>query len=277
MKKANPGLLQRAVHSIIRLARNNTHKAQERSHEVEGIQFRFLVASQEAHEWYVEGEGGAANRADLAFWRSHLLESGQVVFDCGAFQGFTTLFLARCVGPQGRVVSFEINPSNAELVERNVELNGFDNVKVERYAVGSSAQPVQYLNRPNAAVVSSQANWIAALQTRFFGSRQAAQTTLDDYCETHDLWPTMVKIDVEGSELEVLRGARKLLESHPRLAIELHPQLLARRQQSVEAVLEQLPTDRYEHWVQWAENDAPVPYEGNPVESRVQLFALPKS
>ncbi len=60
----------------------------------------------------------------------------QIVFDVGAFNGLLTMFFARAVGKNGKVVAFEPNPSLCNKIKENLMLNNFDNVKVNQLALG---------------------------------------------------------------------------------------------------------------------------------------------
>ena len=123
----------------------------------------------------------------------------------GAACGFHTLIGARAVGGTGRVIAIEADPANAADLEAQVELNRFDNVEVVRKVVAA------YLSEP----------W-----SRTDGG-PVTPTTIDQL--THDFQPpTLIKIDVEGLELEVLRGAQATLREHrPTLVIEAHFRELA--------------------------------------------------
>jgi methyltransferase FkbM-like protein len=72
------------------------------------------------------------------------------------------------------------------------------------------------------------------------------QTTLDREVDELRLVPALIKIDVEGAELEVLKGAARVLEAHrPRLLISLHPRRLAQVGADCETVLAWLRAHRY--------------------------------
>lgn len=272
---APAGSLARRVWDILRRASQSEYPVFERIHSVAEEEFLFRVACPEAEEWYVRGAGARACRPDLSFWKERLVRPGDLVFDCGGFQGFTTLFLSRCVGPKGQVVTFEINQKNAAVLAENLALNEIENVRLENSAVGSSSEDVAFMNRPNGAVLPRNGSWVGLLQSWAFGRAKARQTTLDGFCQREELWPTFVKIDVEGYEVEVLKGAGRLLATLPGLAIELHPQLLARRGQRVEEVFPLLQPFGYELWVQWKEDLEPEPYRGESITHRTQLFAVP--
>jgi len=61
---------------------------------------------------------------------------GQTVFDVGAFTGLFTMFFARAVGKNGKVVAFEPNPSLCNKIKENSLLNNFGNVEVKQVAIG---------------------------------------------------------------------------------------------------------------------------------------------
>jgi FkbM family methyltransferase len=71
-------------------------------------------------------------------------------------------------------------------------------------------------------------------------------TTIDDLCTARGLAPAIVKIDVEGAEAEVLRGARRVLRAHhPAVCLELHFDELERRGESASALLEDMASMGY--------------------------------
>ncbi len=133
------------------------------------------------------------------------LSPGDTFFDVGAACGFHTLIGARAVGGTGRVIAIEADPANAADLEAQVELNRFDNVEVVRKVVAAD---------------------LSELWSRTDGG-PVTPTTIDQL--THDFQPpTLIKIDVEGLELEVLRGAQATIRKHrPTLVIEAHFRELA--------------------------------------------------
>jgi FkbM family methyltransferase len=77
--------------------------------------------------------GGPRKEAD------YRVRQGDVVAEMGAYQGHYTLYLARAVGPHGRVIAIEPNPRNVAVLRRNVEANGFDWVTVVEKGVSDQA------------------------------------------------------------------------------------------------------------------------------------------
>ena len=150
-----------------------------------------------------------------------LIAPGDVVYDVGASIGFFSLLAARLTGPEGRVVALEPAPGPAEAVRVNAALNDLRNVTVVEAAAGA-AQGRERL-------------WVVADQTSSHlagrGEHPLAEMALEvDVLALDDLVgergfppPALVKIDVEGSELDALRGMRGILAEHrPKLVCELH-------------------------------------------------------
>jgi hypothetical protein len=97
---------------------------------------------------------------------------------------------------------------------------------------------------------------------------------LDDYMHLN---PTFLKIDVEGFEVAVLNGAKRILSTHPKLAIELHTGLLAGYGSSAEDIFRWIGIENYEIWIQWEDGKEPEKYDLRaPIVSRVHLFCIPR-
>lgn len=158
---------------------------------------------------------------------------GLTVFDIGGWEGVYTMFFSRAVGETGHVVTFEPNPINQDRIAENVRLNGLSNVTVRPVALGEYVADAELLI---PAGVSGEA-YVATSASRDSlpgGSTRMTirVTTGDDEMRLNRLpVPDFVKIDVEGFELNVLRGMRNTIEHYkPRLFIELHHTLNCPRQ-----------------------------------------------
>ena len=73
--------------------------------------------------------------------------TGTTVYDVGGFEGIMSLFFARCVGPTGRLITFEPNPANYAAIVANVALNGFAHVDVRPIAVGAAPEGQRWSSR----------------------------------------------------------------------------------------------------------------------------------
>jgi FkbM family methyltransferase len=129
-----------------------------------------------------------------------LISSGDTILDVGANVGNHTLFFSQCVGPGGRVLSFEPQRFLFKILCANALLGRYQNVWPYRLAVGDEEGTVD-IPVPN----SERPNNFGGYSLSFDKFKEAADiTTIDtiapDQCH-------LIKIDVEGMELSVLRGA----------------------------------------------------------------------
>lgn len=154
-----------------------------------------------------------------------LVRPGQTCLDVGAHKGYFSLMLARLVGFEGRVVAFEAHPENAQMLRRNVKLNGYaDVVEVENLAISDTSEGKATLH---AGRRSASAEWTIITEADSKGrpakpAIAVGQTTLDDYFGSED-HIDFIKIDVEGAEARVLAGAKRvILDQDPVLLIEFH-------------------------------------------------------
>jgi len=153
-----------------------------------------------------------------------LLRDGMVFVDVGANQGEFTLAAAKRL-PHGRVLAFEPMAGIFERLLRNLEANAFRNVSARRQGLWSEPGRRPLYSRPSAFGDGSAHEGLATLFPNSLRSAPAGEiecTTLDAAVDAEGLERVdLVKIDVEGAELGVLRGARATLERHrPVLLIE---------------------------------------------------------
>ena len=149
-----------------------------------------------------------------------MIRPGDVVLDIGANFGLHTLLAAHIIGPAGRAFAFEPVPANLRLLRRNVRLNGFhDRVSIIPSAVSNSTQAQLPFSIP-----SGDLSVTAFLTTEGNGSstRMVPNVRLDDY-RNFRRPARLIKIDVEGAELGVLKGAEELISSdRPVILAEVH-------------------------------------------------------
>jgi FkbM family methyltransferase len=140
------------------------------------------------------------------------LNRGAVFVDVGANIGYYTLIASKFVGSSGRVHAIEPIPSTAAILRANVKLNGCSNVIVHEVAIWSSKRELT-LRVPGS--------WYGLASFLRDGVGVTVNTaTLDELLKNEDFVDCM-KIDVEGAELEVLRGARSILKRTKYLVLEL--------------------------------------------------------
>jgi FkbM family methyltransferase len=146
---------------------------------------------------------------------------GAVVLDVGANVGISAMMMARWCGSEGHIYAFEPSPTPKKLLAKHLELNGLsDRVTISDCALSDA--------EGTAIFYASGISGKSALSDANIGQDSEAVkvsvTTIDSYCETNKIKPSLIKIDVEGFEFKVLNGARKTLrEVQPRILVELHP------------------------------------------------------
>lgn len=155
---------------------------------------------------------------------------GAVAFDIGANVGAYSLLLGQWVGPGGAVFAFEPAPHTHDGLRRQIRLNGLDQIVTPvRAAVGAAPATASFVIEPTAGEGRLA---VAGTTTDGAGTTVDVQvTTIDEFCARGRLTPDFIKIDVEGAELDVLRGARETIRrTRGRLAlfVEMHPSIWAR-------------------------------------------------
>ena len=146
------------------------------------------------------------------------LSHGDTFIDVGANFGMHSLLAAHYVGPAGNVIAFEPVPWNIRLLRKNLSLNGFTS-RSHVYECALASQGGEYV----PMTIEPGLSPAASLANNFQGNQiQVKATTLDESLGTLDVIPSLVKIDVEGAELEVLKGASETLYLRPDLLIEVH-------------------------------------------------------
>ena len=152
------------------------------------------------------------------------LEPGDVVYDIGANVGFFALLSARLVGPTGRVYAFEPHAGNAAALEANAARNGLaDRIEVIRVALADSTGTAELIVSRWSAFHRLQGNGREP-NRQDEGTITVPVSTLDGYVTEHGLRPPrLVKIDVEGAEIAVLKGMAEVAERfRPVIVTECH-------------------------------------------------------
>lgn len=171
--------------------------------------------------WYVLEDAGtpgamARSRVEPEEWMMEALLPEMTVIDVGAHQGRYAIQFSRRVGENGLVLAVEPEDRNLALLHRNLELNEIHNVLSIRGACWSRREPLQFSH--GGTLDLSRVTQSAAKNGDLIG------LPLDDLVAKVALRRVdLVKIDVEGAELEVLEGAQRVLrEFRPSLFVECH-------------------------------------------------------
>jgi len=154
----------------------------------------------------------------------------RVVFDVGAHVGFYSIPASFVVDKSGKVIAFEPADINYSLLLKHKKLNGLKNLYVYKCVVGESSKSNVIFYETNLPVGLPR-----KIPIKGYKKVYKSQISLDDFSVSKDLIPEVMKIDVEGAELEVLKGASYILEKyHPVLFLSIHPNLIRYYNSSVE-------------------------------------------
>jgi FkbM family methyltransferase len=154
-----------------------------------------------------------------------LPKDGDTVVDIGAHIGLYTIISSKRVGFNGKVIAIEAHPENFEILNRNIQLNQLTNVIALNYAAYSEEERLK-LYLPSGESGFTKYNTImpkfAKRDEKFV---EVTANTLDKLLQSNGISAVnWIKIDVEGAEFEVLKGAHNVLSDNKDIAIliELH-------------------------------------------------------
>ncbi|WP_259114373.1 FkbM family methyltransferase [Salinibacter ruber] len=148
------------------------------------------------------------------------LEKGYTFLDVGANKGYFSIIAADIVGEEGRVLSFEPDPDNFIRLKKNIEENELDNVECLNVAVGAKEGEEKMVRGKNSG-------WSSLVR----GEKDAKESfsvekiKLDKILEKEGVETvSVVKIDVEGAECRVIKGAKRTIDKNDgiKLLIEVH-------------------------------------------------------
>lgn len=165
---------------------------------------------------------------------------GDTVFDVGSHVGIFALGAAATAGPRGRVLAFEPAAETLDVLRRHVRLNGFeDRVEVVAGVASDVTGEISFYVHGSSMANSMSPKNADDLNPEVH-DRPATRITvpshrLDDVCLERGISPRVMKIDVEGAELAVLRGARDILaRGECAVFLEVHPEQMKNCESSEE-------------------------------------------
>jgi FkbM family methyltransferase len=153
-----------------------------------------------------------------------VVRPGATVLDVGANLGAYTVLFAQWVGASGRVHAFEPAPGTRAGLIRHIDLNGMaERVLVHAEAMSAAEGTAQF----RAVGIQGDNRLVSGADRDAISIRT---TSVDDFCAASGVRPGLIKVDVEGAELGVLKGARRTILSlgaSLELYVEMHPHLWA--------------------------------------------------
>jgi FkbM family methyltransferase len=158
---------------------------------------------------------------DVTNWFHDILRPGQVFVDVGANVGYYTLLASRLVGDGGHIFAIEAHPRMAELLSRNVIINGRHNVSTWQRAAWSQSETLKFHARRHFASNSSAGSLGDRDLELLHDDEEVLEVQAVQLDEILADAPRvdLIKIDVEGSEVQVVTGLAETLASNPEVTV----------------------------------------------------------
>ena len=152
------------------------------------------------------------------------IRTGMTILDIGAHIGVLAVPLANKVGLKGKVYAFEPTPTTLKVLRKTVSINNAKNISVEPYALADTKGKLVFYTSDNKVDNSNSLvnnHRIDRKET----SIEVDVTTVDDFVHSHNISNVdFIKIDVEGAELRLLKGAATTVSrDRPKMVLSMHP------------------------------------------------------
>jgi|SRR5215831_4602817 len=163
------------------------------------------------------------------------VKQGADVIDIGAHIGLFSVRCSQLTGPTGKIIAFEPTPGTFSILKDTLRINNTGNVVPLQAAVsGDAGMATFYVSHTagcnsNSLVKNKSEKELSAYDVQLY--------TIDGIVEEYSLKPSLIKIDVEGAELDVLKGGGKTFrELKPALILGLHPAFIKQKGDQLESI-----------------------------------------
>lgn len=172
------------------------------------------------HDHEAGDETGIANHElfIVDFFMKNVKEDSNFM-DIGGYEGYYTILLGKKI-KKGTIYTFEPCVGSYEIIKKNIEIHGLDNVRLYHAAVSNKKSNIILDWRPGAQCVSRTYNFPPGVDNNTLYFENVPSVCLDDFDDKIDL----IKIDIEGGEVELFQGAKKFFSRNKdcKVVLELH-------------------------------------------------------
>lgn len=173
------------------------------------------------------------------------VKPGMHILDIGAHLGLFSATCSQLTGEQGKIICFEPTPGTFAILKETLRLNHCNNVTALQAAVSSKEGKATFYVSETAGCNSN--SLVKNKSDREASGYDVRLVTIDSIVAEYSVNPSLIKIDAEGAELDVLKGGAKTFAQHkPILILGLHPAFINQKGDSLEAIWELLANQRYE-------------------------------
>ena len=183
-------------------------------------------------------------KANMEFLTQHC-KAGMTVADIGAHLGLMSVILSKCVGKEGAIYAFEPTESTFAVLQKIIRMNGAEKIiRPFRKAVSNFEGELNFFVDEQEG---SNANSLVNRPDKSRSFKKVEVISLDHFITSNTI-PKLdiLKIDAEGSELDVLLGAEKiLLQFRPKIILAMHPPLIKNNLQKPEEIYDLITRLKY--------------------------------
>jgi FkbM family methyltransferase len=213
-------------HRFVLGLKRAVYGARGEPYRIAGHMLRYIPGTRPVRMRYVNSRSSNARYDALqVVWLTNHLSEGDTAFDVGAHFGEYSILMAAQCGQTGHVVVFEPDPYAREFLAKNLALNpGIKRPTVESSACSDEIGATILFSRGGNSQSSLARSAIEFSSAHHSEEIRVSTVTLDSYLLEHRL-PVLrcVKIDAEGAEIRILKGAKQILASRADVVCELHP------------------------------------------------------
>lgn len=139
-----------------------------------------------------------------------------IFLDIGSYNGLFSIVLGKKY-PDLKIYSFEPNPSNFTRTNHNISLNNLDNISVHNMGISNKNGILDFYVPKDLSLTT-----VSSFNSSFFDNhsntpsikKEVRVTSIDSFCNENGIYPQFIKIDVEGHEHEVFRGAQNIISTN---------------------------------------------------------------
>lgn len=189
-----------------------------------------------------------------------LISKSYKVIEVGAHIGYLTQFFENLVSSNGEVLVIEPSPINRKFLQKNInkktlilpialsDKSGNEKFYIDEYGGFTNSLKQNFTTSKNNELQETQ--FTKNTKVKYI---QVEVSTIDEICNKHKFYPDFIKIDVEGAELEVLKGAKNILRSIRSIMIEIsnnHEQIF-----DLLKIFDFMPLDDHGNILKWSRVD----------------------
>lgn len=165
---------------------------------------------------------GGEREPELLYMLRNEISPGDICIDLGANIGYITLLMCELLQGKGKVYAIEPDPENVKLLNHNIQLNNYTNLtSVSQMAISNENGYGNFYFG-----ITSNLGGLHQTKNTHASSLKVKLQTLSTFCKEHDIFPSMIKMDIEGGEVEVLDGFYEYIMKYNfpcKIIMELHP------------------------------------------------------